>query len=150
MIRLDNDAWVYCFYRQSDASMIQIFPTPHMGLAEPRLAGGILHTLPSDKTFPFNLKVTEPLGFELLKCFATSRNVTDELPKFLRGQHLNPLPPGVEHRLYGIFKNIPDVATLQTETLNAINAIMQFKNDNFNKDIDTLFMCLPPCHISAV
>ena len=40
MIRLDNDAWVYCFYRQSDASMIQIFPNPHMGLAEPRLEGG--------------------------------------------------------------------------------------------------------------
>ena len=109
MIRLDNDAWVYCFYRQSDGSMIQIFPNPHMGLAEPRLEGGILHTLPGNNTFPFSLKLTEPLGFELLKCFATSRNVTNELPKFLRGQHLNPLPEGVAHRLYRIFKNIPDV-----------------------------------------
>lgn len=122
LIRLDREAWLYCFYRQSDASMIQIFPNPHMRLVEPRLAGGVVHTLPGETTFPFDFKLTEPLGYELLKCFATSRNVTKELPKFLRGANLNPLPPGTEHRLPGIFRGLPDVAVSEESLVVTVTA----------------------------
>ena len=122
LIRLDKDAWIYCFYRQSDASMIQIFPNPHMRLSEPRLAGGSLHTLPGEKMFPFDFRLTEPFGYELLKCFATSRNVTKELPKFLRGTNLDPLPSGTEHRLSSIFRNLSNVAVSEESLVVTVMA----------------------------
>ena len=122
MIRLDRDAWVYCFYRQSDASLIQIFPNPHMQLIVPRLTGGTLHTIPGEKTFPFNFRLTEPLGYELLKCFATSRDVTSELPKFLRGVSLDPLPSGSDHRLSGVFRDLPNVAVSEQSLLVTVTA----------------------------
>jgi hypothetical protein len=66
MIRLDRDAWVYCFYQQSDASLVQIFPNPEMISQEPRLAGDLLHTIPGETSFPFKLRLTEPAGYEAL------------------------------------------------------------------------------------
>jgi hypothetical protein len=122
LIRLDREAWIYCFYRQSDTKMIQILPNPHMRFAEPRLTSGVLHTIPGEGTFPFDLKVTEPLGYELLKCFATSRNVTDELPDFLRGANLDPLPQGTDHRLSSIFRSLPEVAVSEQSLVVTVTA----------------------------
>ena len=122
LIRLDRDAWVYCFYQQSDASLMQIFPNPQMISQEPRLAGGVLHTIPGETIFPFKLRLTEPAGYEALRCFATSRNVTAELPKYLQGKSLGALPPGTEHRLAGVFSDLPDVKVSEKQLVITVTS----------------------------
>jgi len=122
LIRLDRDAWVYCFYQQSDASLIQIFPNPQMNSQEPRLVGDLLHTIPGETTFPFKLKLTEPAGYEVLRCFATSRNVTAELPKDLQGKSLGALPPGTEHRLASVFSDLPNVKVSEKQLVITVTS----------------------------
>lgn len=112
LIRLGRDAWVYCFYRQDDGRTIQIFPNPHYWkkFREPRLAGGKLHTIPGPDVFPFEFVFREPVGIELVKCFAVSRDATRELPDEIRGNTLSPLPKGMDSRLSHIFRRLPNMA----------------------------------------
>jgi len=108
VIRVDRDAWVYCFYFQANGSTIQIFPNPYFWNTShtPKLAGTIQHTIPGPETFPFQLQVQPPIGEELLKCFATTRDVTQDLPEALRGQSLEPLKGGMEAQLSSIFQRL--------------------------------------------
>jgi hypothetical protein len=111
VIRVDRDAWIYCFYYQADGSTIQIFPNPHFWKSSrsPKLAGKIQHIIPGEKTFPFQMRVQPPTGEELLKCFAASRDVTQDLPEALRGHSLDPLTGGLDAGLAHIFQRLPDV-----------------------------------------
>jgi hypothetical protein len=110
VILVDRDAWVYCFYFQADGSTIQIFPNPYFWKHSraPKLAGTIQHTIPGEETFPFQLRVQPPIGEELLKCFAATRDVTQDLPETLRGHSLGPLKGGLEARLSHIFQRLPN------------------------------------------
>ena len=112
ILRVDRDAWVYCFYHQANRETIQIFPNPHFWsvMKEPKLKGGIVNTIPGDQTFPFDLNVQPPLGEELLKCFATSKDVTSKLPKPLRGLSLEPMKRSVTENLSNIFRSLEGVA----------------------------------------
>ena len=110
VIHVDRDAWVYCFIFQADGTTVQLFPNPFFweSFNSPRLAGSIQHTIPGDDTFPFQLKVQPPVGEELLKCFAASRDVTQDLPAELRGRSLEPLEGGMDARLSHIFSRLRD------------------------------------------
>ena len=101
LIGLDRDTWVYCFYRQVDGMTFKIFPNRLH--ANGRLAGGRVHTVPGE-TMPFDFHLTPPAGVELVKCFATSRDVTAELPRALQGLEHRALPLGMEWRLPTIFR----------------------------------------------
>ena len=103
LIGLDRDAWLYCFYRQVDAKTFKIFPNRFH--AEARLAGGRVHTVPGD-AMPFDFNLTPPAGVELVKCFATSRDVTAELPRALQGLEHVALPRGMEWSLPTIFRRV--------------------------------------------
>jgi hypothetical protein len=111
-IRLDRDAWTYCFYTQADGKTIQILPNPEFWkhAREPRLARDVAHTIPDDKLFPFNFEFIPPTGTELVKCFAVSRDVTAELPEVLQGRTLTPLPRDLALRLSKAFRQLPDAA----------------------------------------
>jgi len=111
-IRLDRDAWTYCFYKQSDGKVIQILPNPHFWkrFKEPRLKGNVLHTIPGEKLFPFELKFSLPVGTELVKCFAVTRDVTNDLPPDLRGRSLDPLPQDLASTLPSVFQRLPSAA----------------------------------------
>ena len=115
LIRTDRDAWVYCFYLQADGNMIQIFPNPHYWTVfeEPLLQGNRLHTIPGETTFPFDLVLGEPAGMELIKCFATTRDVTNDLPQELQGRSLDPRPKSIEARLSKIFRDLRDAGTTE-------------------------------------
>jgi hypothetical protein len=112
VIRLDSDAWVYCFYRQVDGKTVQILPNPEFWKhnREPRLKGGVPHTIPGGALFPFEFQFVPPAGVELVKCFAVSRDVTEELPPELRGKSLDPLSRGVGLSLSSLFRRLPDAA----------------------------------------
>jgi len=100
---LGADAWVYCFYRQADGSLARLFPNPYHGDA--RLAGRVLHEVPS-RVMPFDLRVKEPAGTELLKCFATSRDVRADLPPDLADFGRITLPATWTERLPIVFRQI--------------------------------------------
>ena len=64
--------------------------------------------MPGKKIFPFEFKMVEPAGLELVKCFATSRDVTADLPPHLQGRSLEALPKGAEYRLSQVFHALPN------------------------------------------
>lgn len=111
-LRLDRDAWVYCFYRQADGKTIQIFPNEHFWkrFVEPKLEGTVVHTIPAETTFPFTLRLSEPPGVELVKCFAAGRNVTADLPPELRGMSFKPVSEEIVRRMSRIFRSLPSAA----------------------------------------
>jgi hypothetical protein len=112
MLRVGENAWTYCFYHQADGKVIQIFPNPHFWreFKSPLLAGGRVHFIPGKKLFPFDLKVTKPVGQELIKCFGASRDVTLDLPKDLRGKSLSPIAQNRVKNLSRLFRSFPYVA----------------------------------------
>ncbi|MEG3619794.1 DUF4384 domain-containing protein [Magnetovibrio sp. PR-2] len=118
-IRLSRDAWVYCFYQQADGNTIQIFPNPHFLniYSEPKLEGRHVHIIPGETTFPFDLKFQPPLGEELLKCFAVSKNVTSQLPKALRGMSLSPLPQSLARKLAHTFRALPNASVSEASVV---------------------------------
>jgi hypothetical protein len=103
LIQTAQDAWLYCYYRQSDGRIVKIFPNPFH--EDPRIPGGTIHSIPGDIA-PFDLKFTEPGGIEVIKCFATGQDVTDELsPPFGRNA-LRPLPVGAGSKLPSVFRRL--------------------------------------------
>jgi hypothetical protein len=111
-MQTDRDAWIYCYYTQSDGKTMAILPNPEFWeeATEPRFSGGILHRMPGDKTYPFDLIVGEPTGVELIKCFAVSRDVTWELPEALRGESWEPIMPSLVKKISEVFRNLPETA----------------------------------------
>jgi hypothetical protein len=112
LIRLDREAWLYCFYREASGGIIQILPNPHFWskFQQPVFKAGVLYKVPDAERFGFEFTISPPGGQELVKCFAVSRDVTAELPKLLRGNSLAPLPHGMDLKLSPIFQRLPDAA----------------------------------------
>ncbi|MBT4017183.1 MAG: DUF4384 domain-containing protein [Alphaproteobacteria bacterium] len=106
-IRLDQDAWLYCFYRQADGRMLKIFPNRYHQNA--RVTGGKLQTLPGSM-LPFDLVFGEPAGTELVKCFAVASDISDKLPKSIRSNNFPVLPEGMDFRLPHIFRQMQNVS----------------------------------------
>jgi len=115
VLRVNSDAWVYCFYRQADGKNIQIMPNPFFlkRFTSPRFSAGTAHTIPGERIFPFSLKVSQPAGQELIKCFAASRDVTHDLPSALRGKSLDPVPAALLLDLSERFRNLPNAAVAE-------------------------------------
>ena len=57
LIRVDREAWVYCFYRDAAGATIQIFPNPYFweNFKQPRFAGGVALTSSPSSTRPDSL-----------------------------------------------------------------------------------------------
>jgi len=110
LLRSDVDAYLYCFYLQADDTLVKIFPNSRH--TDPRLAGGQVHEMPGT-AFPFSLDVLPPAGIELLKCYATLRDVTADLPTPVRDNTLRPLPRGFRFRLSSVFRALLDAGTTE-------------------------------------
>ena len=59
-------------------------------------------------------------GNELIKCFATSRDVTSELPRDLQGRSNSPLPLKMLRNLSPIFQQLPNVAISEASFIMTI------------------------------
>jgi len=114
LVRLDQDAWLYCFYRQADGKMLKILPNQYF--EDPFVEGGIVQTIPGPR-LPFDLNIGEPAGVELVKCFAVSRDISDDLPRELRSMDFPVLPDGMDFRLPAIFRRLRNVAVSEASVV---------------------------------
>ena len=114
-MRVSENIWMYCFYVQANGQIIQIFPNPPFWRLQksPMLKRNKWHQMPDPKLFPFVLTATKPIGIELIKCFATSRDVTGELPKTFRGNSLAPMSKNVLNKASTLFGSLEDVSVAE-------------------------------------
>ena len=88
-IDVSRDSYLYYFYRQSDGSIMRIFPNRLHKSAF--IAGNVDQHIPS-AAMAFDWVVQEPTGIEIMKCFAFERDINDELPRLVRKLDFEPLP----------------------------------------------------------
>jgi hypothetical protein len=105
LVRVNRPAWLYCYYLQTDNKLLRIIPNKFQ--REMRLQAGRAEVFPGE-TLPFALPFLPPDGIELVKCFATNRDVEGELPEGMGGYDFKPLPRSAEWRLLDIFRDLPD------------------------------------------
>ncbi len=103
LIKTDRDAWLYCFYRQTDRRWVKLFPNTHHTNAS--VPGSRMLTIPG-VLYPFDMTVMKPLGADLIKCFATTRDVTESLPEKLRPSDGSYVPAGWDVRLLRVFRKL--------------------------------------------
>jgi len=105
VLRVDKTAWVYCYYRQTDRRWVRLLPNPHYQVA--RLVAGRVNTIPG-ALHPFDLTISGPSGADLVKCFATRRDVAGELPAALRPAAKTRLGRSWDDRLVRSFRRLRD------------------------------------------
>ena len=106
LVQTSEDAYLYCFYTAGDGSMVKLFPNAFVTTA--RLPGSFLHRIPG-RTMPFRLKLSGPVGFESVRCFATDQDVDRFLPEEIRANEFSELSLQVVAELNQIFRGIPKV-----------------------------------------
>ena len=111
LIETDHNAWLYCFYRQSDRQWFKIFPNAYYN--DPVVRGHRMHTIP-DENYPFDFNITEPAGTDLVKCFAVDRDIAYDLPPVLRSLDGGPLPAGMDTQLPGTFRALRDAQVTES------------------------------------
>ena len=112
-VKADRKTWLYCYYIQADRSVLPIYPNPvtWKNYGGPQLKAQQMITIPRKnvKNGPsINFTTSGPEGFELIKCFAASQDISGKLPKHLvAGREDNSISP-----IRGdIHKNLSDIFT---------------------------------------
>jgi hypothetical protein len=116
LIDLHREAWLYCFYRQGDGRMLRIIPNAYYPVAH--LPGGQVHKVPG-RIAEFDLHFTPPPGYEMVKCFATSRDVAADLPPELQSQRW--LPAGWDWRLAHEFRQLSGAMVSEASLMITLN-----------------------------
>lgn len=122
IMTLDQPAWLYCFYTDSAGKVFQFLPNPYVrnDPSANRFGAQTGIVFPEMFDIEINDKTT---GLEQFSCYATSRNVTADLPAELRGNGpvgetgLPPLPQRLASRLAAIFSSLPDT-TIASQTVS--------------------------------
>lgn len=111
-VRLDQDAYVHCYYHQSNGTTIRIFPNMYRNDALVR--GGVLQKIPSSK-MPFQFKIEPPAGVDRVRCFAMDRNVQDQLPKPLARMDLSPIAKNEMENIDQAYRSIHALKVSEVE-----------------------------------
>ncbi|MCB1357856.1 MAG: DUF4384 domain-containing protein [Maritimibacter sp.] len=123
LFRLSRDAWLFCFYTDSEGETIQLLPNPfQITQSAPNFyQGGKLHLFPDKDRLPqpdpFDLTINgNTYGIESFRCYATSRDIRADLPAALRGTSLDPIEPKYAARLKEIFQSL-EGASISTASM---------------------------------
>jgi hypothetical protein len=114
--RVGANAWLYCFHTDASNETIQLLPNnKQQGRRDGYfIARGVMHEWPTIERDGFRFRVSDrTAGEEILRCIATDRNVTRELPIELQGRDFTPIPKMMVHRLSEIFSKIPNMRMSQ-------------------------------------
>jgi len=117
LLETEQDAWIYCFYRQANREWFRLFPNGFH--PDPLIAGNSRHRIPDDN-YTFDFVVSGPSGIEFLKCFAANEDITHKLPEELRNDAFEPLGPGLDHRLTSIFQKLRGVGVTEASLVITI------------------------------
>jgi TolB-like protein len=119
VMRSSQDAWLYCFYRQANGETIQILPNAYMSQSRdlPTLRADRETVIPDARIFPFAFEVTEPLGAEIVKCFATNRDITRQLPESFRGESLDPISPSLVQQMSRLVRRSSDAEVTEASVV---------------------------------
>ncbi len=116
-VRSDRRIWLFCFYIDATGDVTQVLPNVfRKDFAEGHmLAPFVLHALPDPRKDPFRFRINaDTLGEERLKCLATTRNVSDDLPEVLRGTSFAPIPHSTAANIDTIFQQLPNTQLATT------------------------------------
>ena len=103
-VSVDKPAWLYCYYHTADKQTIQMFPNPATWRENkgPRINPGKASvTLPvqnKESQYQATFKTSPPAGFELIKCYAATKDVTVILPQELTGKGDYKVMPALPER----------------------------------------------------
>jgi hypothetical protein len=119
VMEASQDAWLYCFYRQANGETIQILPNAYMSQSRdvPTVRADIVTVIPDARIFPFQFEVTEPLGAEIVKCFATNRDITRQLPESFRGESLDPIPTSLVQQMSRLVRAASDAEVTEASVV---------------------------------
>ena len=110
-VKTEKDAWLYCFYLQSDGVGIQLYPNKFNRPGQSGfLVGGRTLDIPNrlDPDFPdkFDLQITDDsLGIEVISCYAVADNLNNSLPDFMLGQSFSPITSENMSKVHDILNN---------------------------------------------
>ena len=113
-VRANRDAYLYCFYNQVDGKVIRILPNRFAPSV--RVLANFPHHFP-DERMHFDLTLSSPLGKEAIACFATDRDVMNDLPTDVQSIDLVPLAGYSLADLNKIFEKISN-ARIAVSNLN--------------------------------
>ena len=106
LVQTNRSAWLYCFYVQADGSVIRIFPNKYR--RDARITGETLQKIPGDY-LPFDFPFIGNPGIELVKCFATTRDVERDMPLVFGYPAFSPLSIDLAAQVPIVFRKIPGV-----------------------------------------
>lgn len=112
-VKTDKRTWLYCYYIQVDRKVLPIYPNPvtWKNYGGPQLNAQQIITIPRKnvKNGPtINFTTSGPAGFELIKCFATSRDISRDLPEHLLAKSEDTTILPIEGDIH---KNLSDIFT---------------------------------------
>ena len=90
-VKVNKPAWLFCFYYMNNKETLQIYPNhaTWQYFGGPKIPAGKEISIPRRYKMgeaKVSFVVSEPAGYELVKCFATTRDVTADLPAQLLGK----------------------------------------------------------------
>ena len=90
-VRLNDDAYLYCFYQDGSGSIARIFPNRFQ--PDAFVQGGMLVKIP-DESHGYRLVFEQAGATERVRCFASRTEFGVYLPENLKAADLTPLPYG--------------------------------------------------------
>ena len=107
-ISTSHNAYIYCYYHQNDGKTLQIYPHPLL-YTNNYLQKNTLEIIPGKKA---TFTVGHPVGTEGITCYATNKDITQQLPPELQatGEYI---PKNIAKTIHNIFHNIHNVQISQ-------------------------------------
>jgi hypothetical protein len=87
-LQVSGNAYVSCFYQQSDGEVLRVFPNRFQ--PDAHVAAGEIVSIPGPSA-GFKIRLENP-GQEELMCIASDRELAHHLPRELQGRDLVPMP----------------------------------------------------------
>jgi len=126
-VETQEDAYLSCFYIQADGVGFKIYPNRFLSKApistsekKGFIKGGEAVEIPgSNANFAFDIQ--PPTGREDIHCFATDRDVSEELPREIGARDLEPIRQRDLNNLTNFFRELPAIRISESLTTVSIS-----------------------------
>ncbi|MCE1237837.1 MAG: DUF4384 domain-containing protein [Hyphomicrobiales bacterium] len=121
--RSDRDAWMWCFYVDSAGAVSTVLPNPYRRRPDDnRIVAGEVKALPDPDRDPFRFVFNaDTTGEEVVRCYATSRDVRRDLPPSFFPDPIGPIVGLDAARLDLAFARLADVEVGMAEVTVSVS-----------------------------